>query len=52
MKKLLASLNSDTFAFLLFIATMAIPVGLILAAPVMRQPANGTIAATDYFGDK
>lgn len=29
----------------------ALLIGLILAAPVMREP-TGTITATDYFGDK
>ena len=38
------------FAFLCFI-TAAIPIGLILSAPVMREP-TGTISATDYFGDR
>jgi hypothetical protein len=36
---------------LIYAATAAIPISLIVAAPVMREP-TGTISATAYFGDE
>lgn len=42
--------RDKTFTALLCAVPWLIPLGLILAAPVMREP-NGTMSATAYFGE-
>ena len=42
--------KTDRIIGILWLALGALLVGMILAAPVMREP-RGTISATDYFGE-
>jgi hypothetical protein len=41
--------NDQRILGILWLGFGALLVGMILAAPVMQQPANGTISATNYF---